>query len=83
MAAAKAGRFDRVYEIYQRFLPLIVFEQQPGVAVRKEIFRLRGLIETGTVRHPAGGIDDRTREQVREALERVLGEADITRPIEV
>ena len=83
VSAAKEGRFERVYEIYQRFLPLIVFEQQPGVAVRKEIFRLRGLIETGTVRHPGGGLDDRTGEQVREVLKRVLGDTDITRPIEV
>ena len=28
-----------------RFLPLIVFEQQPGVAVRREMLRLRGLIK--------------------------------------
>jgi 4-hydroxy-tetrahydrodipicolinate synthase len=39
---ARAGRIDQAREIYRRFLPLIVFEQQPGVAIRKEILRLRG-----------------------------------------
>ncbi len=38
--------------IYNRFLPLIVFEQQPGVGVRKEIYKLRGLISSAHVRHP-------------------------------
>ena len=42
--AMKAGDSSRVQALYTRFLPLIVFEQQPGVAVRKEILRLRGLI---------------------------------------
>ena len=32
-AAAQAGDFAKAHALYQRFLPLIVFEQQPGVAV--------------------------------------------------
>src|SRR5581483_7051780 len=30
--------------VFNRYLPLIVFEQQPGVAIRKEILRRRGLL---------------------------------------
>ncbi|HMM41801.1 MAG TPA: hypothetical protein PKA95_07865, partial [Thermomicrobiales bacterium] len=41
-------------EAYYRYLPLLVFEGQPklGVAIRKEILRRRGLIETALVRQP-------------------------------
>ena len=36
--AAGAKDFDRVHALYARFASLIVFEQQPGLAIRKEIF---------------------------------------------
>ena len=36
---ARAGRMNDAQTLYRRFLPLIVFEQQPGVAIRKEILR--------------------------------------------
>ena len=41
-------------EAYYRYLPLLVFEGQPklSVAIRKEILRRRGLIETALVRQP-------------------------------
>lgn len=81
--AAREGRHDTVMDIYRRFLPLIVFEQQPGVAVRKEILRQRGLLSTGHVRHPARGIDAKTAEQLRNVLEAVLPGVDITKPIDV
>jgi len=51
--AAQAGDMAKAHALYQKFLPLLVFEQHPGVAVRKELYRLRGLIECGHVRHPA------------------------------
>ncbi|HQZ90842.1 MAG TPA: dihydrodipicolinate synthase family protein [Thermomicrobiales bacterium] len=57
---------DRVAaaQAYYRYLPLLVFEGQPklGVAIRKEILRHRGLIDTALVRQPgpqlAPGIAD-------------------------
>ena len=54
--AMKAGDVKRVQNLYARFLPLVVFEQQPGVAVRKEILRLRGLLDSSRVRHPGASI---------------------------
>ncbi len=83
VGAAREDRLDTVLEIYNRFLPLIVFEQQPGVAVRKEVFRLRGLIDSSRVRHPGSNIDGETGAQLRSLLKRVLGRVDITQPIEV
>jgi len=50
-------RGDRVAAAaaYERALPLMVFEAQPGagVALRKEILKRRGAIAHGTVRQPA------------------------------
>jgi len=80
---ALAGDFDAAYGIYQRYLPLIVFEQQPGLAVRKEILRRRGLLSHGRVRHPGGNIDAATSLQVGKLLERSFPGQDITKPVSV
>jgi hypothetical protein len=61
VAAPQAGNFARAHELYARYLPLMVFEQQPGVAVRKELYRMRGLIESSLVRHPANNISPTLR----------------------
>jgi 4-hydroxy-tetrahydrodipicolinate synthase len=66
LAAQQAGDTSRVHALFARFAPLIVFEQQPGVAVRKDILKRRGLIDCAAVRHPgsplaAGVADDLTR----------------------
>ena len=75
--------FDTVHDIYHRYLPLIVYEQQPGVALRKEIFRLRGLIASSYVRHPGANIDPTTADHLKSLLHKMLPGVDITRPIEV
>jgi 4-hydroxy-tetrahydrodipicolinate synthase len=72
---------EQAAAIYQRFLPLIVFEQQPGVAVRKEIFRLRGAISDNTVRHPSAGLAPFTSAQLRLVLDQTLPGVDLTRPL--
>ncbi|HWQ37552.1 MAG TPA: dihydrodipicolinate synthase family protein [Burkholderiales bacterium] len=81
--ASRAQDWVRVRSIYRRFLPLIVFEQQPGVAIRKEVFRLRGLIKTGRVRHPGAGISPETSAQLRALLDETLPGVDLARPITV
>jgi 4-hydroxy-tetrahydrodipicolinate synthase len=77
----KAGDRARVRELYTRFLPLIVFEQQPGVAVRKEILRLRGLIRSNKVRHPGADLQPATAQQLQSLLAQVLPGVDLTRPL--
>lgn len=67
--------------VYHRYLPLIVFEQQPGTAVRKEILRRRGLITSNRVRAPGATIDEGTAKQVAKLLEDVFGDVDITKPL--
>jgi len=79
--AARAGNWARVQEIYTRFLPLIVFEQQPGVAIRKEILRLRGAINTSKVRHPGADLQPATAEQLRKLLDALFPAQDLSRPV--
>lgn len=67
--------------VYQRYLPLMVFEQQPGTAVRKEILRRRGLITSNRVRAPGATIDDGTTKQVAKLLEDMFGDIDLTKPL--
>ena len=83
MARVKAGEMDTAYSIYRHYLPLMVFEQQPGLAIRKEILRRRGLIESGRVRHPGGNIDPGTASQLERLLERSFPGQDVTRPVTV
>ena len=57
--ATVAGEGGEATRIYSHWLPLIVFEQQPGVSVRKEVYRLRGLLDCNIPRHPANPIGER------------------------
>lgn len=79
--AARAGHWTRAREIYARFLPIIVFEQQPGVAIRKEILRMRGAIKGNTVRHPGAALAPATAEQLRKLIESILPGQDLSRPL--
>jgi 4-hydroxy-tetrahydrodipicolinate synthase len=84
MVDAAAGEdLERARAVFRRFLPLIVYEQQPGLAVRKEIYRLRGLVASSRVRHPGASIDPATAAEVQALLAQVLPGADLTRPVAV
>lgn len=79
--AARAGDADEAWRLYAKYLPLIVYEQQPGVAVRKELLRMRGLLHSAHVRHPGAVLGETAARQLREVVERVLPGVDISRPI--
>ena len=81
VGAARAANWQRVHEIYARFAALIVFEQQPGVAIRKEILRRRGLLACSRARHPGASITPPVARQLDELLARTLPGVDITQPI--
>jgi 4-hydroxy-tetrahydrodipicolinate synthase len=78
---ARAQDWQAVHDVYSRFAPLIVFEQQPGVAVRKEVLRRRGLIASARARHPGASISRHASQQLDALLARTLPGVDITRPI--
>jgi 4-hydroxy-tetrahydrodipicolinate synthase len=77
----RRGGLNAAWDLYRRFLPLIVFEQQPGVGIRKEIYRMRGLIQAARVRHPGAGVSPAAADQLRALLARILPGTDITRPL--
>ena len=81
--AARRSDWKRVHEIYSWFAPLIVFEQQPGVAIRKELLRRRGLLQSARSRHPNATISAPVAAQLEAILDRTLPGVDITRPIRV
>jgi 4-hydroxy-tetrahydrodipicolinate synthase len=81
VAAARQGDWSLIHHIYSRFAALIVFEQQPGVAVRKELLRRRGLLASARVRHPGATISAAQSAQLEALLARTLPGVDITRPI--
>ena len=83
VAAANEQDWDRVREIYTRYLPLIVFEQQPGVAIRKEILRLRGAIRKTVVRHPGAPLQPATAEQLRKLVDALFPGQDLSGPVKV
>ena len=78
---ARADDWQAVHDVYARFAPLIVFEQQPGVAVRKEILRRRGAIASARARHPGATIGRHAAQLLDALLARTLPGVDITRPI--
>ena len=80
--ASKDNDMDRLHALYARFAALIVFEQQPGLAVRKEILRQRGLIASNRVRHPGATITPAVAADVAALIARTLPNIDIKRAIE-
>ena len=78
---ARRGQMDAAWELYRRFLPLIVFEQQPGLGIRKEIYRMRGLIATSRVRHPGAAVHPAATAQLSALIARILPDTDITCPL--
>jgi 4-hydroxy-tetrahydrodipicolinate synthase len=79
--AARAKDLDRVHALYARFAALIVFEQQPGLAIRKEILRQRGLIAGNRVRHPGATVTPGVAAEVSALIKRALGAADVSKPV--
>lgn len=79
----RQGNLDLARLLFARYLPLIVFEQQPGVAIRKEVLRRRGLLSHARVRHPGGTIDTATAEQLASLLKTTFADADLTQPLHV
>ena len=79
--AAQQKDWASVHRIYQRFLPLIVYEQHPGVAIRKELFKMRGAIRTARVRSPGAQGSDSISTTLRTLLKCTLPDQNVTRPI--
>lgn len=63
---------DAAREWFYKALPLIRFEAQlgiGGVTIRKETFKMRGIIASSFVRHPGIPIDEQTVEELKEIID--------------
>lgn len=81
--AHASGELALARRIWAHFLPLIVYEQQPGVAVRKELLRRRGLLAGATVRHPGAPVAQVAAHGLTAVLDWVMPGVDITEPLDV
>jgi 4-hydroxy-tetrahydrodipicolinate synthase len=68
-----AGRSEEAFELYDAYLPLIRYEQQPGIglAIRKEILHRRGVLASPKVRPPGARLDETDRAELEGLLARV------------
>jgi 4-hydroxy-tetrahydrodipicolinate synthase len=58
---AAAGEHERAHDVYDAYLPLVCYEQQPqlGLAVRKYVLKQRGVIASSAQRRPGPTLDAR------------------------
>jgi 4-hydroxy-tetrahydrodipicolinate synthase len=71
--AVESGDLGLAGRLFDRYLPLIQVEAQPGygVAIRKELLRRRGVLESASTRVPAPPIDAVTTRELDDLFERV------------
>ena len=74
---AKAGRREEAHDLFDAHLPLLRYEQQPGVglAVRKYVMKRRGLLTSAAQRKPGAALSATARAEVEHLLQR-LGRHD-------
>ena len=68
-----SGDADGARSVFEKYLPLIRYEFQPavGLSVRKYAYKLRGAVECEFVRQPALQLDEITRAEVTDMIERL------------
>ena len=69
---ASKGQMDRAQDLFDAYLPLVRYEQQPGVglAVRKHVLAKRGAIACDAQRQPGAVLDPVARAEVDRLLDR-------------
>src|ERR1700716_1197387 len=70
---AAAGRRDAAHDLFDAHLPLIRYEQQPGIglAVRKYVLMSRGILASDTQRRPAATLSKAARDEINYLLRRL------------
>ncbi|AXE90463.1 dihydrodipicolinate synthase family protein [Streptomyces afghaniensis] len=70
---ATAGDRDAAHDIFDAHLPLLRYEQQPGVglAVRKYVMKRRGILASDNQRNPRAALSPRARTEVDYLLTRL------------
>jgi 4-hydroxy-tetrahydrodipicolinate synthase len=69
----KGGKRDEAHNLFDAHLPLLRYEQQPGVglAVRKYVMMKRGFLASDTQRKPGTALSAKAREEVDYLLSRL------------
>ncbi|BCP56078.1 dihydrodipicolinate synthase family protein [Kaistia sp. 32K] len=69
---AARGDMDRAQDLFDAYLPLVRYEQQPGVglAVRKYVLAKRGAIASAAQRQPGAQLDAAAQAEVERLLKR-------------
>ena len=75
---SRAGRRDEAHDLFDRHVPLIRYEMQPGLglAVRKYVLKKRGVIAHDTVRKPAARLSPETIADIEFLIGRVEARGD-------
>lgn len=70
---AKAGARDAAHDLFDAHLPLLRYEQQPGVglAVRKYVMMRRGLLASDAQRKPGAGLSPTAKAEIEFLLTRL------------
>jgi 4-hydroxy-tetrahydrodipicolinate synthase len=70
---SKAGKRDAAHDLFDAHLPLMRYEQQPGVglAVRKYVLKKRGKLTSDAQRKPGSSMTAAARSEVEYLLSRV------------
>lgn len=79
------GRVEEAHDLFDRYLPLLSYENQSqwGVAVRKEVLRRRGAIRHATMRAPGPRLtptDHGEIDRLVARVQRALAEGDASAP---
>ena len=83
---SRAGRRDEAHDLFDAHLPLVRYEQQPGIglAVRKYVLARRGILASDAQRKPGSGLSDTAKAEVEYLLARVARvdkRADLSVPL--
>jgi 4-hydroxy-tetrahydrodipicolinate synthase len=67
------GERDAAHDLFDVHLPLIRYEQQPGIglAVRKYLLKRRGVIASDVQRKPAGSLSVKAKQEIDYLLARM------------
>jgi 4-hydroxy-tetrahydrodipicolinate synthase len=70
---ARAGERDAAYDLFDLHLPLIRYEQQPGIglAVRKYVLMRRGILTSDAQRNPSTALSMRAKAEIDYLLSRI------------
>jgi 4-hydroxy-tetrahydrodipicolinate synthase len=70
---AQTGKRDAAHDLFDAHLPLLRYEQQPGIglSVRKYVMVRRGLITSDALRSPGGSLSPAAKVEIEYLLARL------------